>query len=546
MALDEDDGSSGGEEDWAIAVRRAEVVRRLLKADGSARRSELITAAAAELAISRPTLYRLLARFRTAEVTSALMPARRGRPRGRQSLDQRREAIIAHEISSFYLKPERPRLSHLIDRIGSRCRQEGLSAPDWRTVRVRVRGLDVELVARERQDRAALARIVAVPGEFTASRPLEVVQIDHTQIDAVVVDAISRRSMTRPWLTLAIDVHTRMVVGTYLSLDEPSVVSVGLCLLNSVFEKSAFLASRDLDLAWPAMGLSTTLHVDNGPDFHSRAFVRGCQEFGLHVTWRPPGTPRYGGHIERLMGTQMAAVHVLAGSTGSSIADRPARDAQLNATLTMRELERWLLLEILGKYHHKVHSALGRPPIAVWRDLMGSVPFRLPPDRLRFWVAFLPEKPRLLRRDGIHLFGIRYWASALSQDVGRSSDKLAVRYDPRDLSHVFVRRPNGRFIEARYRDLGHPAISLWERDAAVRRLNEKGRREVDEDIIFSAVAEQRAIEDNALRLSAKARRNFERRPKASTGAPPEVRLRDIDTGAPGQTICEKGSDWDEP
>lgn len=479
-------------------------------------------------------------------MTSALRPARRGRPRGRQSLDQRREAIIAREIVEFYLKPERPRLSDLIDRIGSRCHREGLSTPDWRTVRARVRGLDAELVARKRQDRIALARLRAVPGEFTASRPLEVVEIDHTQVDVIVVDATSRQSMTRPWLTLAMDVYTRMVVGAYLSLDEPSVVSVGLCLLNSVFEKSGFLASRNLDLAWPAMGLPATIHVDNGPDFRSRAFVRGCQEYGIHVTWRPPGAPRYGGHIERLMGTQMAAIHVLEGSTGSSIADRPARDVQLSATLTMRELERWLLLEILGKYHHKVHSALGRPPIAVWRELMGSVPFRLPPDRLRFWVAFLPEKPRLLRRDGIHLFGIRYWAPVLSQDIGRSSHKVAVRYDPRDLSHVFVRRPNRHFIEARYRDLAHPAISLWERDAAVRRLNEKGRREIDEDMIFAAVAEQRAIEDNARRRSARARRNLERRPTTPTDAQTEVRLHDIDTSAPGQGVRERGSVWDEP
>jgi putative transposase len=248
-----------------------------------------------------------------------------------------------------------------------------------------------------------------------------------------------------------------MVVGAYLSLDEPSVVSVGVCLLNSVFEKSAFLASRELDLAWPAMGLPTTIHVDNGPDFRSRAFVRGCQEHGIHVVWRPPGTPRYGGHIERLMGTQMGAVHVLAGSTGSSVADRPGRDAQSGAALTMHELERWLLLEILGKYHQKVHSALHRSPIAVWRELMGSIPLRLPPDRLHFWVTFLPEKPRLLRRDGIHLFGIRYWAPALSQDVGRSAHKLAVRFDPRDLSHVFVRRPNGHFVEVAAATTAWPA-----------------------------------------------------------------------------------------
>ena len=366
----------------------------------------------------------------------------------------------SREISRFYLKSERPRLSHLIDRIGSRCHQEGLPTPNWRTVRARVRSLDVDLVARRRQDRATLARTRAVPGEFSTSHPLEVVQVDHTQVDVIAADATSRQSMTRPWLTLAIDVHTRMVVGIYLSLHEPSAVSVGVCLLNAVFEKSEYLASRELDIAWPAMGLPTTISVDNGPDFRSRAFIRGCQEHGIHLAWRPPATPRYGGHIERLMGTQMGAVHVLAGSTGSSIADRQHRDAQSRANLTMRELERWLLLEILGKYHQKIHAALHRPPIAVWRELMGSIPLRLPSDRLRFWVSFLPEKPRLLRRDGIHLFGIRYWSPALSQDVGRFPYKLAVRYDPRDLSHVFVRRPNGHFVEARYRDLAHPAISL--------------------------------------------------------------------------------------
>jgi putative transposase len=532
--------------DWDIAQHRADVLRPVLEASDEEQRSNLIAAAARELGVSRATVYRLLACFRAAEVTSALLPARRGRPQGSRSLDRRREAIIAREITHFYLKPERPRLTHLVDRISARCHQESLPTPDWRTIRARVRSVDADLVARRRHDQAAIAATRAVPGELVTSRPLEIVQIDHTQVDVIVADAISRQGMTRPWLTLAIDVHTRMVVGVYLSLDEPSVVSVGVCLLNAVFEKSEFLASRDLEFAWPTMGLPSTILVDNGSDFRSRAFVRGCQEHGIRLVWRPPGAPHYGGHIERLMGTQMSAVHVLPGSTGSSVADRPMRDSRAGAALTMRELERWLLLEILGKYHQKVHAALRRPPIAVWRELMGSMPLRLPRDRLHFWVSFLPEKTRLLRRDGIHLFGIRYWNPALSQDVGRVHHKLAVRYDPRDLSHVFVRRPNGRFVEARYRHLANPAISLWERDAAVRRLNEKGRREVNEHMIFAAVAEQRAIEDHAQRQSARARRSRERRPVTLTEKPAEVRLRDIDTSALTHGEGEKGSVWDEP
>ena len=547
MSPDEEAGAAD-DEDWELAQHRAGILRRLLirGASDQKTRSEAMTSAAAELNVSRATLYRLLARFRASEVTSALLPSRRGRPRGARTLDERREAIIAETITKFYLKPERPRLSDLIERIGLSCHQEGLATPTWRTVHARVSSIDAELLARKRADGAALARTQAVPGQLTASHPLDIVQIDHTQIDVMVVDAASRQSMTRPWLTLAIDVHTRMVVGAYLSLDEPSVVSVGVCLLNAVFEKTAFLASKDLDLAWPVMGLPNTIHVDNGPDFRSKAFIRGCQEHGIRVTWRPPGAPRYGGHIERLMGTQMGAVHVLAGSTGSSVADRQGRDAQLAATLTMRELERWVLLEILGKYHHQLHASLSRPPIAVWRELMGATPLRLPPDRLRFWVGFLPEATRLLRRDGVHLFGIRYWASALAQDVGRVEQKLAVRYDPRDLSHVFVRRANGHFVEARYRDLAHPPISLWERNAAVRLLNAQGRREVDENMIFGAVLEQRTIEDDARRQTARTRRNRERRPPASGHRPAEIRLRDIDTSSPVADERGHGSAWDEP
>ena len=102
-----------------------------------------------------------------------------------------------------------------------------------------------------------------------------------------------------------------MVLGYNLSLEAPSVVSVGLCLLNAVFDKSALMAEKDLDLVWPTMGLPQQLLIDNGPEFHSKAFLRGCQDNGIEVHCRPPGAPGYGGHIERLIGTQMNAVHCI-------------------------------------------------------------------------------------------------------------------------------------------------------------------------------------------------------------------------------------------
>ena len=44
--------------------------------------------------------------------------------------------------------------------------------------------------------------------------------------------------------------------------------------------------------------------------------------------------------------------------------------------------------------------------------------FDLPPDRMAFWTAFLPETRRRLAKDGIHFEKIRYWSDALPERLG--------------------------------------------------------------------------------------------------------------------------------
>ena len=72
-----------------------------------------------------------------------------------------------------------------------------------------------------------------------------------------------------------------------------------------------------------------------------------------------------------------------------------------------------------------------------------------------------------------------------------------MKYDPRDLSRVFVRRPSGAFVEARYSDLTLPSITLSEAKAASRALRAKGRREVDTRTLVRAALAQRAIVEGA-------------------------------------------------
>jgi putative transposase len=532
---------------WDEACRRDEVVRALVATSDEGRVGRAAIRDAAErLGLSASTLYRLIKRFREERRVSALLPRKEGRPVGTRGISEAVETIIHETIGEIYLVPERPPMRELVRQIAARCRSRGEQPPAERTIKARVQKIDPLKQARLRHDEIAQEAMKATPGKLHVERPLDFVQMDHTQMDIVVVDEETRQFIARPWLTIGIDVFTRMVTGFALSFDPPQRSSVGLCLLHSVFDKSAWLRDLGIEIPWPMAGLPRRIGVDNAAEFQSKDFRSACRDFGIKVEPRPLGKKHFGGHIERLIGTKMGAIQLLPGTTHGSITARQSYDPQDSAVLTMKELEKWLTLQIVCKYHQTIHRSLLRPPIAVWRDWDDKIPFELPANRLAFWISFLPSETRSLQRDGIHLFHIRYWSDALRADVGRTKDPLTVKYDPRDVSHVFVQRANGHWIEARYRDLRRPAISLWEYREALRQLRDQGRREVNEAILFETVIHQREIVAKARKDRASARLAYARQAPSLPPSPESPsRLTGIDLRRESGRMSDKPGRRDE-
>jgi putative transposase len=206
---------------WVEGCRREAAICALLKRHEDEHRlsSTDVADVAWELGVSRATLYRLIAAYRARRTAQSVEPRSRGRRRGTFVLDKAREALIAKTIREIYLQPSRPTLTYLVEQVHARFAERGWPLPDRRTVKARVDAIDRRVRALKRRDRQAIKATQAVPGEYAASRPLEVVQIDHTQVDLFLVDEITRKPMqSRPWLTLAVDVFTRMVTGFHLSL----------------------------------------------------------------------------------------------------------------------------------------------------------------------------------------------------------------------------------------------------------------------------------------------------------------------------------------
>jgi putative transposase len=496
---------------WLEARRRHAAIRALAETPERTRADAEATAAVLGIDIS--FVYKLLARYEADPRVTSMLPHRRGRRDGDLVLAAEVDEVIQGAIDEMFLTRQRPRVSDLVTEIRRRCWTLGLPRPSRKTVQKRIdQRAPREVLARREGRKAARDRFARATGSLDAPWPLALIQIDHTLIDVMAVDNVTRQPIQRPWLTIAIDVHSRCVAGFHLTLEAPSATSVALCLAHAALPKAGWLMARGIAGAWPVEGVPERLHLDNAKEFHSEALRRGCEQYGIAVDYRPVRTPHYGGHIERLIGTMMGKVHLLPGTTFSSIREKGDYDPEKTAAMTLEEIERWLGHAIVGVYHRDLHRGIGMPPVAAWkRGLAGDgvqegrgTPVAVS-DQRRFLIDFLPFERRLVRREGVFLHSISYWSDVLHTWVGER-EKMLVRYDPRDLSRVYLLGPDGQYYDLTYSDLRRPPISLWEHRLALKRLREDGKAQVDEEAIFRTIETMRGIADQASAATKTARR----------------------------------------
>jgi putative transposase len=148
---------------------------------------------------------------------------------------------------------------------------------------------------------------------------------------------------------------------------------------------------------------------------------------------------------------------------------------------------------MLNRYHRCTRRSLGRAPLAAWEHCWRGEPAgpRLPKDAARFRLDFLPLQRRVVGREGIDLFGLKYSCEALSHEVDPGK-KRVVRYDPRDLSSVFLEQPNLPPLSVPFRGPAMPAFSLWELKAIKR--SQTPARVIEEPEILRRVLAQAAEE----------------------------------------------------
>jgi putative transposase len=514
------------DERLAEAERKFTIIKPLLDKPGRTKQEVMARAAGFEL--HYVTLYSWLRTFEIQGRLSAFVRRDR-KDKGKNLLPAATERIVSDSIEALYLSRQKIKPSKVIEEVQNRCAKAGLDAPHPNTVRSRIKQIDAFKRVKAREgNKAARDQYAPSKGQFPgADFPLSVVQIDHTPMDIILVDDIHRQPIGRPWLTLLIDVYSRMVLGFYISFDPPGNLSLGLCLAHAFLPKEKWLAKLGIETAWPCWGVPRTIHADNAKEFRGNMLQKACKEYGIDLEWRPVATPHYGAHIERLLGTLNGEIHAAPGTTFANPQERGEYDSEGQAAMSLAEFEKWFSILCVEAYHQKPHSELGMPPVAKWQEgILGSgkkpglgVPPRITDER-RLKLDLMPYETRTVQQYGIVWDHIGYqhdllrrWINAPDPENPRLKRKFLCRRDPRDISVIWFYDPEvHQYYAIPYRNTSHPAISIWELRETERRLTEERPDiPVDENLIFDAYDKMRRIEEEAKRLTKKVRRGNERR-----------------------------------
>jgi len=371
-------------------------------------------------------------------------------------------------IRKVYLKPERGSINLTYTEAKRQIYAENLMRPEVAKLPIPSKALIASLVkelpaydvyAARHGKAAADNKFRNAVNTVSVEKPLERVEVDHTEIDIIVVDPVSGVVLGRPWITLIIDVYSRCILGFSISFDPPSHMVVARALKMALLPKVNIQERWPIvDGQWPMFGLMQDLVADNGLEFHGRSLEDACHILGINISYCPRKKGWWKAVIERSIGTlNQDVTDGLAGRTFSSIDEKGDYQPQDKATLSIESLEQIIAKWVVDIYHETVHSTLGRKPRSVWEQevKLEDIPIVTNVNELDAIMGRVES--RRLSHKGIEINSLRYNNDELGAFRNKFGDvkDMTVKWDPEEMGHIHLMPDDGSLIKV-------PVIPLYQ------------------------------------------------------------------------------------
>lgn len=470
--------------------------------------------------LHRTTIQNRIRKFQDSGSISALIAKKRPGGAGKSRLSPKVEAIVKNLIDAKYLKPAKITARYLWELALTDCTIQGLPAPHYNTIRNRIRSIPEPILVKKRDGHAiARRRFSQIITPFRDADDIySVIQIDHSPADIVVVDEDTRRPLSRPTLTVGVDVHTGMFAGIYLSLNPPSIDNVGICIYRCITPKESWLKRLGVDETWSIWGYPERFHVDNAMEFRSQSIELSLMEIGIEIKFRTRGRPESGGKVESYIDILQGHIHTLPGTTYSNPDARGEYDSNKNACYTLKDLEK-SLVEFICKKYHKIIPNNGFSPEGYLKHSFENgrykaekfKPLLSDADLRDLRIRCLPMQLVTVQQYGIQLNFFHYRDSVLNKWVGlpnkhREDKKFVIRYDPSESRSIYFLDPDlKRYFEIKQSNPSNPRVTTKEMRAAITNLK-AARISINENAIVANIMAQRKIQENAVAKSKAAKK----------------------------------------
>lgn len=360
-------------------------------------------------------------------------------------------------------------------------------------------------------------------GQLTAARPGEVMEIDSTPLDVLVVHEDGTVDTVE--MTGLVDIATRTLAAAVL---RPSTKAVDAALLlaramtpepmrpgwaealrmsRSVLPHASLMAVDERLSKAAAIPVITpeTIVCDRGKAYLSDTFRGACRSLGLSFQPCHPDTPTDKPHIESTLGSVATMfTQYLPGHKGRSTEHRgtdPASQPLWSIHQLQELLQEWIVI-----WQNRPHDGLRDPfmperamsPNEKYAALVaaaGYVPVPLGPQE---YIGLLPREFRAINSYGVRIRHRTYDSPELTpfrrqpSGTGPGGRRWEVRYDPYDISRVWVRNHReGGWITALWRHLRTAPTPMGELawDHTRRVLAERGTDPVTEQEIAQAAVD---------------------------------------------------------
>lgn len=476
--------------------------------------------------------------------------------RNKTRLDPTVESLIDDNIENVYLSNKCGTAEDVHDAV---CRAidianagnadgEPLKKPGFRTIQRRIALIGAfEICVAKYGIKEATRRFQARLNSRTVSRILELVEIDHTDVDLLVVNE-DRVVIGRPVLTAVIDRYSRCVLGFHLTLGDRGTAAAFEALRHALLPKT-YIVHRypDLKLDWPCYGWFELVLMDNGREFHADAIADGLRNLGIPTEYAESREPNDKPFVERFFRTfNYSFIHKLPGTTLAKAHKRIGYKAEDEACITLEELDKlvhaWLIV-----YHNRPHRSLGRrTPLEVWKESAQAHSPCLKESAEYVEVEFSEITDSALQHYGIDLNTYRYASERLAilRGLLPPRSKVNVKWPRHNVGHIWVWDPfQCEYFKVENTDSSYDGLTLLQARAADKEIKNNPdlqRYRADAKEVCRALVKE-AENDKKLKNRRKGARFADRTSRDLHREPNATQVPPLPTTSDGRS----NADWDD-